>query len=97
MVNHVSGQELEKLLKAGAALVDVREQQDLLKHPPLPGTIHIPLSKLTEHLESMPKEVPTIFYCRSGLLSYQAAEISSCNKPNDAYYLEGGLIKYCEQ
>ena len=97
MVKDVKANEVKKLVEAGAILVDVREEQDSSQYKPLPGCQHIPLSKLGDAISTLPKNKKTIFYCRSGLLSYQAAEIISSKTNQDTYYIEGGLIGYHDQ
>ncbi len=97
MVNEVSRLELDKLIEAGALLVDVREDSDLGNQKPIPGHTHVPLSTLQSEIENMPADKKKIFYCRSGLLSYQAAEIVSSKTRSETYYLKGGLIKYYDQ
>ena len=94
MVIDVKRKELEKLLDDGAVLVDVREDQDATQYRPIPGGRHIPLSKLGESITTLPKNSKKVFYCRSGLLSYQAAEIISSKTDQETYYIEGGLIGY---
>lgn len=89
--------ELEGLLDSGAVLVDVREADELVRGAdPLPGHMHLPLSRLSELHSRVPRGNPIIFYCRSGLLSYQAAEIVSVWTEQPVYYLSGGLVGYAD-
>jgi hydroxyacylglutathione hydrolase len=97
MVIDVKPQDVQKLIDDGAILVDVREDQSTLQHKALPGCQHIPLSRLGESIKTLPKDKKKIFFCRSGLLSYQAAEITSSKTNQETYYIEGGLIGYYEQ
>ncbi len=97
MAKEVFRGELEGLLKTGAVLVDVREADDMRRGAePLPGHRHVPLSRLSELPASVPGGNPIIFYCRSGLLSYQAAEIVAKWTEQPVYYLYGGLMGYAD-
>jgi rhodanese-related sulfurtransferase len=89
--------ELEDLLETGAVLVDVREPEELARGAdPLPGYTHLPLSRLNELPMRIRHSGPIIFYCRSGLLSYQAAEIAAGWTTQPVYYLAGGLVGYAD-
>ena len=97
MAKEVYKGELESLVRAGALLVDVRET-DEHDRDGLPGHTHIPLSRLAELAASLTPEAkrPIVFYCRSGLMSYQAAEIASSWTSEPVYYLSGGLLSYTD-
>ncbi len=89
--------ELEDLLDSGAVLVDVREADELARGAdPLPGFMHLPLSRLNELHACVPPSHAIIFYCRSGLLSYQAAEIAASWTAQPVCYLAGGLVGYAD-
>lgn len=89
--------ELEDLLDSGAVLVDVRESEELARGAdPLPGYTHLPLSQLNQLHSRVPASHAIIFYCRSGLLSYQAAAIASTWTAQPVYYLAGGLVGYAD-
>lgn len=89
--------ELDDLLEGGAVLIDVREAEELARGAdPLPGFTHLPLSRLGELHSRVPGTNPIIFYCRSGLLSYQAAEIAATWTAQPVYYLAGGLVGFAD-
>ena len=92
MTKEVFPGELESMVKSGALLIDVRESQG--DGDALPGHTHIPLSRLSELVGRVSSDRPVIFYCRSGLLSFQAAEIASGWTEQPVYYLSGGLLSY---
>lgn len=94
MAKEVYKGELETLLKLGALLVDVREPDDHQRGGALPGHTHIPLSRLADLAkQDSVQNRPVVFYCRSGLMSYQAAQIASkWWSGQSIYYLSGGLL-----
>lgn len=94
MAKEVYKGELESLMQGGAMLVDVRETEELAETDPLPGHTHVPLSRIAELAGRISR--PVIFYCRSGLRSYQAAEIASTWTELPTYYLSGGLLGFAD-
>ena len=93
MVQQVSMKELEGLLADGALLVDVQEEGVKKPSTDLPSR-HLPLSRLGELTTKIPRDRPTVFCCRSGLLSYQAAAIARDWTEQPVYYLKDGLLGY---
>jgi rhodanese-related sulfurtransferase len=90
MAREVFRGELGELVQRGAELVDVREDGE--RSDLLPGDRHVPLSRLKELATSIAKDRPTIFYCRTGVFSFQAAQIASGWTEAPVYYLSGGLL-----
>ena len=84
--------EIEEFIQRGAVMIDVREAPDTERLPSIPGHLHVPLSRLAELASKLESEQPVVFYCRSGLLSYRAAEIASTLIRKPMYYLVGGLL-----
>lgn len=92
-VKEVYRGEIDDLVeREGALLIDVREAGDLDTAPALPGNRHVPLSRIAELAGDVGVERPLIFYCRSGVLSYRAAEIAATWIRKPVYYLSGGLL-----
>ena len=83
--------ELASMVSQGALLIDVREDLAPDDEEALPGHRRLPLSRLAELAGSL-GDRPTIFYCRTGLLSFQAAEIAAQWTEQPVYYLAGGLL-----
>jgi rhodanese-related sulfurtransferase len=92
MAKEVYRDEIESLVRQGALLIDVRESDEHEDGDGLPGHTHIPLSRISELAARIRDQRPMIFYCRSGLMSYQAAEIASAWTAEPTYYLSGGLL-----
>ena len=77
------------LLRDGAQGVDVREQYEWdAGH--IAETLHIELDQLTAAAETLDRERPIVFYCRSGSRSALAAQAFAA-AGFDAYNLDGGL------
>ena len=93
MVREVSCGELEQLLKQGAELVDVREAEEL-EEGVIKGGTNWPLSTFGLRQEDVSRKRPTIFYCRSGMRSMQAAEIASNWTDQKVFFLDGGYLTY---
>jgi hydroxyacylglutathione hydrolase len=59
---------------AGYTMLDVRASAEW-KAGHLPGATHVPLARLTEHVDGLDKSAPTIVYCQSGVRSLIAASL----------------------
>lgn len=79
----------ELLADGEAQLVDVREpyEHDAGR---IAGAIHIELDRLPVEADSLDRERPLVFYCRSGSRSAMAADAFRA-AGYDAYNLDGGL------
>lgn len=81
-------QDLKNLNKEEYLLVDIREEA-AFAHGFIPNAVNIPLSRLREKPELLPKDKKIILYCAKGILSYDAAE-ELAEKGYDAIHLAGG-------
>lgn len=97
MVQEITSQQLAQFLQQGAELVDVRESEELTEQGLLTGGKHWPLSSFALRQPEVSQLRPTIFYCRSGLRSMQAAEIASRWTDQQVFYLHGGYLSYLAQ
>jgi rhodanese-related sulfurtransferase len=84
-----------ELVEAGATLIDVRES-DEWDAGHAPGARHVPLIELTGEADTIDRERPVIFQCRSGNRSRMAAEAFR-ESGFDAYNTAGGLRAWAEQ
>jgi rhodanese-related sulfurtransferase len=77
------------LLREGAQVVDVREgyERDAGR---IAGTRHIELDQLTAEAETLDRDRPVVFYCRSGSRSALAAQAFAA-AGFEAHNLDGGL------
>ena len=81
-------QDLRSLNKEEYLLVDIREEA-AFAHGFIPNAVNIPLSKLREKPELLPKDKKIILYCAKGILSYEAAEELE-ERGYDVAHLAGG-------
>jgi rhodanese-related sulfurtransferase len=91
---NINVQELEKLLQnGGVRLVDVRTDAEIAQGK-IPQGEPLPLHLLPLRMEGMDKKATTVFYCRSGGRSAQAAAFVAANGFADVYNLQGGIIAW---
>jgi rhodanese-related sulfurtransferase len=92
--------EAHALMQAGATLVDVRTQPELLYVGKVPGAVTVEWQSypgnrpnpdfLGQLASSVPKDQPVMFMCRSGARSHAAAEAATKAGWREAYnVLEG--------
>lgn len=81
-------QDLKGLDPRDYMLVDIRDEA-AFAHGFISGAVNIPLSKLQEDPELLPKGKKVILYCSKGILSYDAAE-ELTEKGYDTVHLAGG-------
>jgi rhodanese-related sulfurtransferase len=95
-----AGYELEtaKVAEMAASdeveLIDVRRDYEY-EGGHLPGARWIEMNDLTASSESIPKDRPVVFYCRSGNRSAMAAE-AFAQAGYDAHNLAGGILAWVD-
>lgn len=86
--------ELQDMLqKGGMRLLDVRTEAEMAQGK-IPQGEPLPLHLIPLRLEEMDKNATTVFYCRSGGRSAQAAAFAAANGFTDVYNLQGGIIAW---
>src|SRR5919206_5174849 len=89
----ISTDETARALADGSAqIVDVREPYER-EAGYVEGSEHIELQRLAGAAQSLDRERPVIFYCRSGARSLMAAQAFS-RAGFDAYSMAGGLVDW---
>jgi rhodanese-related sulfurtransferase len=78
----------------GVEVIDVRRDYEY-EAGHLPGARHIELNDLTTNADSVPKDRPVVFYCRSGNRSGMAAEAFG-QAGYDAHNLDGGILAWVD-
>jgi rhodanese-related sulfurtransferase len=78
----------------GAQLIDVREGYEH-EEGHIPGSRNIEVTELTAAAETLDRDKPVVFYCRSGDRSGMPAEAYKASGWN-AYSIEGGLAAWVE-
>jgi rhodanese-related sulfurtransferase len=92
----VSTEETARALAdGGAQVVDVREPYER-DAGYVEGTEHIELQQLAGAAESLDRERPVIFYCRSGVRSLMAAQAFR-RAGYEAWSMAGGLVDWAAE
>ena len=87
--------ELAEMISAGdVEVVDVRRDYEY-EAGHIPGARHVEMNDLTASAESLPKDRPVVFYCRSGNRSGMAAEAFG-QAGFDAHNLAGGIMAWVD-
>lgn len=85
----LSPHEAQEKAKAGAMILDVRTPLER-QEGKIPGSQALPLDRLAEEWQKLPKDKEIICQCRSGARSAQAARFLAA-KGYKVYNLAGGL------
>jgi molybdopterin/thiamine biosynthesis adenylyltransferase/rhodanese-related sulfurtransferase len=90
--------ELRELMERGEPLVvvDVREPHEVALAA-LPGSLKIPLGRLKESLDALPRTGALVVHCRSGARSAQAVRILQEAGFENARNLAGGIQRWAEE
>lgn len=86
-----SHEEVSKLVSQGALLVDVRDER-AYREEHIKGAINVPLKKIEEMKDSIPRDRPVIVYCGSVqcTASYLAArKLSALGYDNIVRFVPG--------
>lgn len=79
------------------ALIDVRRPDEFtgeLGH--IAGSRLVTLDTLNAHINSLPKDKPIVFICRSGARSANAASMAMAHGYTEVYNMKGGMIMWNE-
>ena len=88
-------ERVRELAESGEAdLIDVRREYEW-EEGRIGGARRIEMNELTENADSIPKERPVIFYCRSGNRSGMAATAFR-EAGYDAHNMAGGITAWAE-
>lgn len=83
------------LTQGGICLVDVRTETEMAQGM-IGGAQPLPLHLLPVHLQQLDANQPTVFYCRLGGRSAQAAAFAAAQGFNDVYNLVGGITAWAQ-
>jgi rhodanese-related sulfurtransferase len=84
--------EAVRLIEAGATVIDVRRDYEF-QAGHLEGARNLEMNELTAHAEEIPRDLPVVFYCRSGNRSSMAADAFQ-QAGYDAHNLRGGIAAW---
>jgi rhodanese-related sulfurtransferase len=91
---HLPPARAAELIEAGAEVIDVRLDYEW-DGGRIAGARHVEMNELTAQADSLPRDRPVLFYCRSGNRSGMAAEAFR-QAGYDAYHVDGGLIAWVD-
>jgi rhodanese-related sulfurtransferase len=91
----ISPARAAEMLQAGEALmVDIREADERARAH-IPGSAHLPLSRLAEAELAVRRGHPVIFHCASGARTAQAAaRLGARAEGCEAFIVEGGIAAW---
>jgi rhodanese-related sulfurtransferase len=88
--------QLQALLAQGnIRLVDVRTEAEIAQGF-IRGAYKLPLHLVPIRLDELDKLAPTVFYCKIGARSAQAAIIAASRGFTDIYNLQGGIMAWAQ-
>lgn len=90
----ISAERVAELVDGGASVVDVRRPYEW-EAGRIPGATNIEMNDLSASSESVPRDRPVVFYCRTGSRSGLAAAAFR-EGGWEAYNLEGGVTAWAE-
>lgn len=90
----VSREEAQKLVEAGAQLVDVRADHEW-EAGRIADAKHVPLAELAERTGEIDEDRPVVLYCRGGTRSTMATE-ALADAGFDAAKLSEGIVGWSE-
>jgi rhodanese-related sulfurtransferase len=89
---HLAPERAAEMLEAGAEAIDVRRDYEW-EAGRIAGARHIEVNDLTSSADSIPRDRPVIFYCRSGNRSGMAVEAFR-QAGFEAFNIDGGLTAW---
>jgi rhodanese-related sulfurtransferase len=90
----ISRDEAQKLVDAGAQLVDVRADHEW-EMGRIEGATHMPLAELADRTAEIDKDRPVVLYCRGGNRSTMAVEALAA-EGYEAKKLSEGIVGWAE-
>lgn len=96
-VGNLTGDEAKSYManheEGSYTLLDVRQPREY-EESRIPGATLIPLPQLSDRLQELDPEKPTLVYCAIGGRSRAAAQLLSGQGWNEVYNLKGGIKAY---
>lgn len=92
-VTEISPDRLRAAVAAGAVLIDVREEVELRRNPPLARAVHLPRGQIEYAVGEAvaDKQTPIVLYCAYGMRSVLTAATLQSLGYRDVAVLHGGL------
>lgn len=80
-------------LRAGATIIDVRAADEFASGH-IEGALHLPLGRLEEHLDEIPRDRPLVVQCQAGARSAIAASLLAAHGMEKVRNLVGGIAAW---
>lgn len=86
----------DALANENALLLDIREDEELevVRFDESVEILHIPLLKLVERIEELPKDRPLIVVCNDGVRSTKAVNLLNYQGYPNSLNLDGGIVQW---
>jgi rhodanese-related sulfurtransferase len=92
--SEIDASGLLKLMEnAEVALIDVRGEGEIA-YGMIEGARHIPLHLLPLRVNEMNKDIPHVYYCRTGARSAQACAFMAAQGHGKSINLQGGIMAW---
>ncbi len=90
--DEIDAMELAKMAAKGKrpVLIDIREDEEL-KEGFIPDSIHIPMQKILERMNEIPKDEPVVVYCHLGIRSLNVINYLKTVGYTNLINLKGGI------
>lgn len=98
IVSEICPTTTQNRLKAGALLVDVRENDEVEQLAfDVPELLHIPLSEFEDRFEDIPTQREVILACKSGGRSFRATAFLMHHGYTQVVNMKHGLIRWVQK
>lgn len=98
LVKEICPTTTQQCVKDGAMIVDVRENDEVeILSFDVPKIKHIPLSEFAERFQEVPKDVPVVIVCRSGVRSLRAAGFLMNHGYENVVNMQHGIIRWVQK
>ena len=93
--NEIEATDLQEMLAdQKVQVIDVRNDDEVVRGGIIPGAVHVPLAMIPVKFESFGAEEPLVFYCHSGIRSGQAAAFVANKGRAHVFNLRGGVLAW---
>ncbi len=97
-INELDSQQLTQWQAEGKTfdLIDVRSVGEIMAGI-IEGGLAMPLNQIPQQADSLPKDKPVVFYCRTGARSAQATAYMAARGYDQVHNLRGGIMDWARQ
>ena len=97
MSAEISPKDLKAKLDAGEQItvIDVREDWEVARGM-IPSATHIAMNNIPDSLDSIPKDQPVVFVCKSGARSGRVTEWVAAQGYPNVMNMDGGVMRWTQ-